>query len=171
MKINRLHLGCGRNYRDGWVNVDNCPDVKADVVHDLNRVPWPFEDDSVSEIEMYGVLEHLDNTIQSLAEIHRILIPGGTAHIHVPYAGSHWAFMDPTHKSYFTERTLDYLKSGFDYNFYTKIRFEIVQAKLTVGWNSPSAILRNLIPFRKVLRWFLWNCYDGVDYLIRKPVG
>lgn len=169
MQAQRLHLGCGRNYREGWINCDKCRLIKADVYHDLDIIPWPFEDNSISEVEMYGVLEHLRDTLSVMAELHRIMIPGAIAHIHVPYAGSHWAFMDPTHKSFFTERTLDYVRDGYDWNWYTGIRFEILQAKLTVGWNSPTAIVRNLIPFRKVLRWFLWNCYDGVDFVIRKP--
>lgn len=166
----KLHLGCGQNYRQGWVNVDHSPFVKCDIVHDLEHRPWPFRDSSVTEIEMYAVLEHLSDTLATLAELHRIMLPGATCHIHVPYACSVWAFQDPTHKAYFTERTLDYVKNGFDYNFYTPIRFEIVQAKLTTGTNSFLARLRNLIPCRKLLRWFLWNMYDGVDYVLRKPL-
>jgi len=163
-----LHLGCGQNYRKGWINVDKVHSVKADVYHDLEVTPWPFADDSVGFIEMYAVLEHLSDTLASLGELHRILQPGGTVHIHVPYACSVWAFQDPTHKRYFTERTLDYVKDGFDYNFYTNVRFEIVKAELTAGTNSSLARLRNKIPFRRILRWFLWNMYDGVDYTLKK---
>ena len=169
MKPLKIHLGCGKNYRDGWCNVDCVKTVRADVYHDLEQRPWPFQDSSVEYIEMYAVLEHLTDTLATLGEIHRILQPGGLMHIHVPYACSVWAFQDPTHRRYFTERTLDYVKEGFDYNFYTGIRFNIIKAELTTGTNSFTARLRNLIPFRKVLRWFLWNMYDGVDYILQKP--
>ena len=39
----RLNIGCGRVHRQGAVNLDISPDVGADVVHDLNCLPWPFE--------------------------------------------------------------------------------------------------------------------------------
>lgn len=165
----KLNLGCGKNFKPGWVNVDKCIDVQSDVWFDLDCLPWPFDDNSADQVEMYAVLEHLSDTMQTLAELHRVMKPGATCHIHVPYAGSHWAFQDPTHKRYFTERTMNYVMDEFAYNFYGNVRFEILRAKLTVGWNSPTAIIRNLIPFRKILRWFLWNMYDGVDYIIRKP--
>lgn len=165
----KLHLGCGKNYRQGWVNVDCVASVKPDLVWNLERRPWPFENGVVDEVEMYAVLEHLSDTMATLGELHRIMKSGATCHIHVPYACSVWAFQDPTHKSYFTERTLDYVKEGFDYNFYTNIRFNILKAELTSGTNTPMARLRNLIPFRKTLRWFLWNMYDGVDYVLQKP--
>lgn len=167
----RLHLGCGLEYRAGWVNVDRLGTLKCDVYHDLEVFPWPFHAGSVERIEMVSVLEHLRDTLGVLAEVHRVLREGGTCLISVPYACSVWAFQDPTHVRFFTERTLDYVKEGFDYNFYTGVRFEIVRAELTSGTNSKLARLRNLIPGRKLLRWFLWNMYDGVTYELRKPVG
>lgn len=165
----KLHLGSGRQYRPGWVNVDCVEDANPDILFDLENRPWPFADNCATEIEMYAVLEHLSDTLATLGELHRIMRPGARVHIHVPYACSVWAFQDPTHRRYFTERTLDYVKDGFDYNFYTKVRFEILRAELTSGTNSLTARIRNLIPGRKLLRWFLWNMYDGVDFVLAKP--
>ena len=31
--MKRLNLGCGPDYRKGWVNVDIRKDIKADIVH------------------------------------------------------------------------------------------------------------------------------------------
>lgn len=39
----------------------------------------PFEDDSLDIVYSYGVLHHSPNTERCLAEIHRVLRPGGTA--------------------------------------------------------------------------------------------
>lgn len=165
----KLHLGCGRNYIPGWVNVDCVSNIGADIVHDLNSTPWPLPSNHFAEVEMVAVLEHLKDTLAMLGELHRVMKPGGRAHIHVPYCPSVGAFQDPTHCAYFNERTLNYVRDGFDCNFYTNVRFEILSSKLTTGSNSLTAKLRNLIPFRPLLRWFLWNMYDGVDFIIRKP--
>ena len=46
----KLNLGCGHDYVDDWVNVDFYDNSKCDVVHDLEEFPWPWEDNSISEI-------------------------------------------------------------------------------------------------------------------------
>ena len=46
----KLNLGCGKDYIDGWINVDFYDDLNCDVTHDLEVFPWPWENDSVSEI-------------------------------------------------------------------------------------------------------------------------
>ena len=48
----KLNLGCGKDYIDDWVNVDFYDDSKCDVTHDLEAFPWPWENDSVSEIRI-----------------------------------------------------------------------------------------------------------------------
>ena len=43
----RLVLGCGDEQREGWVHLDRWRHSShVDVVHDLNVMPWPFEDDT-----------------------------------------------------------------------------------------------------------------------------
>jgi len=39
----RLNLGCGRDYRPGFTNIDVRPDVGADLVYDITS-PLPFPD-------------------------------------------------------------------------------------------------------------------------------
>jgi SAM-dependent methyltransferase len=56
---------------------------KPDIVHDLNILPWPFEDNSFDEIHAYNILEHLGQQgdfksfFAHFEEMSRILIPGG----------------------------------------------------------------------------------------------
>ena len=66
----RLNVGCGTDVRPDWVNLDIAPLPGVDVVHDLNDLPLPFEDERFAEIECRDVLEHLDYT-RLLRELHR----------------------------------------------------------------------------------------------------
>ena len=80
-----LNLGCGRKYRDGAVNLDiPSSDVRADVWHDLNLRPWPFEENTFTEVVANDVIEHLRDIIPSMEEIHRICRPGAVVRMTLP---------------------------------------------------------------------------------------
>ena len=72
---------------DGYTNVDALPLENADIVMDLEITPWnKFDDDSIDEILMVEVLEHITfkKTDAVLREIYRVLKPNGKVHIQVP---------------------------------------------------------------------------------------
>ena len=164
----KLNLGCGQKYLPGYVNCDVLPHVRADRYFDLNRPPYPFADGAADEIWMDNVLEHLDDLLAVMAELHRLLRPGGRLKIRVPYAKSDWAFQDPTHKHFFTEQTMHYFCEGWPYSFYVPFRFRLIEARLFGDANNWRQRLRNWIPFKSVLRYFLFNLYDGVYFELEK---
>ena len=53
----KLHLGCGTNKLEGWVNVDSVADCQPDLVHDVSQ-PLPYQNESVDEILAEDLLEH-----------------------------------------------------------------------------------------------------------------
>ena len=167
----KLNLGCGTRRLPGYVNCDVLPEVAADRHFDLNRPPYPFPDNAADEVLMDNVLEHLDDVPAVMGEIHRILRPGGRARIWVPYGKSDWALQDPTHKHYFTEQSMHYFCEGWDYNYYVPFRFKLIEARLFADANNWRQRLRNLIPFRGVLRYFLFNLYDGIYFELEKPAA
>lgn len=59
----KVDLGCGRQKRDGFVGVDINPESDADVICDLGIAPYPFHDDSMSELNSDHSVEHLDDLI------------------------------------------------------------------------------------------------------------
>lgn len=91
----KLHLGCGRDLWDGFINVDIMPGSL--VGHDLNTFPYPFPAQSVDSIAMLHVLEHLQNPLLVAQELHRIAKPDAKWTIAVPYGSSDDAWEDPTH--------------------------------------------------------------------------
>jgi len=80
----RLNLGCGYFKEEGWVNVDAFENCNPDEVWDLNKFPYPWEDNSIDEITMRHILEHIPDWWSAFCECARILKPGGELHIHVP---------------------------------------------------------------------------------------
>ena len=97
----KLNLGCGKNYTDDWVNVDFYDDSRCDVVHDFEVFPWPWENDSVSEIKIIHTLEHLGADwkiyIKILQEMYRICEDDAEIMVAVP-SPWHWNFTsDPSH--------------------------------------------------------------------------
>jgi SAM-dependent methyltransferase len=97
-----LDMGCGNQKKDGAITIDINPVTKPDIIHDLNKFPYPFETSTFDEIYIDNVLEHLDNIMKVMEEIHRISKPDGTIIIKVPYFRSRYAYNDPTHYHFFT---------------------------------------------------------------------
>lgn len=94
----RLNLGCGRDVREGWVNIDCAPMAGVDHVVDFDNKPvLPFGDDSVGYSEGSHVIEHLRDPLPFMDELWRVTKPGGLAAFHCPYGSSDDADEDPTH--------------------------------------------------------------------------
>ena len=81
----RINLGAGPDRRPGWTNVDLDEAHQPDVVWDLNRLPYPFEDTSATHIYGAQLLEHLTlHCIDFFQETYRILKVDGTLEIVLP---------------------------------------------------------------------------------------
>lgn len=99
----KLHLGCGRDYRDGWHNVDAVASVGPDEVVDLDDTPWPWADDSATAIVAEHVFEHLEDMAATLQECARVLEPGARARVTMPMGVN--AAADPDHEHVWTWQT------------------------------------------------------------------
>lgn len=137
----KINLGAGNDIRPDYINHDLLPLSGISVVHQLNKFPWPWEDNSIDEILAYDVLEHLDNFIASLEEIYRILKPGGICRLSVPYWNSWCAYSDPTHKRGFHETAFYFFDPRSPYclerPYYSFARFEIVSEEFILSPLGP----------------------------------
>lgn len=86
----RLNLGCGKDVRDGYVNIDRMPQgqISKDIYRqgDIGSLDWLTEDSTVDEIIALDCLEYLPaNSIkQALVNWAQKLSAGGTLKILVP---------------------------------------------------------------------------------------
>lgn len=118
-----IDIGGGLNPYPGYISVDLRED--ADIQFDLNNgIPLP--DNSVGVLNASHILEHLTDKTKIMAEIHRVLSPGGWAFIEVPSTDGRGAFQDPTHVSYWNENSFLYYTNSYLGNFIdnTTIRFQ-----------------------------------------------
>lgn len=122
----KLNLGCGNHHLDGWVNVDKDPIFDADQQVDLDRIPWPWEDGSVSEIFMQNVLDHLQDVTAAMREMYRVLVPSGKATVIVPIGRCQ--FNDPTCRHFFTHRSIRYYTENSYHIHYISEPFKLINA-------------------------------------------
>ena len=135
MPPKKLNVGCGRDIKKGWINLDSSDLPGVDIVHDIEQIPLPFDNEEFDTILCWDIFEHVEY-IPVLREIHRILKKGGDCIIRVPHFTSRRNYIDPTHKKMFSVKTFDYFTKDshtdrdyyFDFHFgriaYTKINFE-----------------------------------------------
>lgn len=153
-----IDLGCGESKEAGALGVDNVQLPGVDVVHDLLDFPYPFQDNSAEHIYLKHVIEHFDlpDIQHILAEVQRILKPGGVVHIHVPHVYSVAAWVDPTHRMAFTFLTAQFFDSRSAKAYYKE---------LTASWN--------LIKTSARVIWFDWKRYRlrKVDNFLSKIIA
>jgi SAM-dependent methyltransferase len=126
---NVLDVGCGAKKWPGAIGLDISPDTEADVVHDLNAFPYPFEDDSFDQILMQDVIEHVDEPIRVMDELHRIARRGAHIQLRTPHFSSMLAYSDPTHTHYFSAEAIRTLAEP-RFSHYTTVRMRVVHVTI-----------------------------------------
>ncbi len=120
-----LDIGCGKNKVTGAIGVDFNPRF-ADVVHNLNCFPYPFQPDEFDEVYIKDTLFLLENPVQVMEEISRICKVNGKVVVVQPYFRSVWNYVDPWIKNFGTAHSFafydpdDPICKRYDY---TKARF------------------------------------------------
>ncbi|MBU0580719.1 MAG: methyltransferase domain-containing protein [Candidatus Margulisbacteria bacterium] len=84
-KEKKLHLGCGKSKREGWINIDVDSKLKPDIVASAVKLNM-FKDCSTSIIEACHLLEHLtyDEAENALDEWFRVLKDNGKLYLELP---------------------------------------------------------------------------------------
>ncbi len=121
-----LSVGCGKRTRQqNLIRLDISPDVEPDVVWNLDKFPYPFEDSYFTRIECYDVIEHLQDIPKTLEEFHRILKTEGLLQITTPHFSCANSFIDPTHRWHLSYFSFDYFIDSHNLSYYSKARYRI----------------------------------------------
>jgi ubiquinone/menaquinone biosynthesis C-methylase UbiE len=153
----KLNLGCGKDIKDGYINLDVRYIKGVYILCDLNSLPYPFKNDVFDEIYCNNILEHLNDVVETMEELHRICKSGARIVIKVPHFTCQYAFADPTHKHYFTYESFDYFLSEKERDtkfphWYSDVKFRMLRKKiifskgLLLPWNYVFEWLFNEIP-------------------------
>lgn len=155
MKI--LDLGCGGNKLKGAIGIDSDKNSHADIIHNLNKFPYPFPKNYFDIIYCSHILEHLDDVEKVMNEIYRIARPNGKIIIKVPHFSGRGAYNNMEHKHFFGCGVFE----QFD-----KSKFKMEKIKLNYAFSNRKEksvrLISNLLSFLANLNiWFcerIW-CY------------
>ncbi|MBF0158463.1 MAG: hypothetical protein HQL58_02970 [Magnetococcales bacterium] len=136
-----LHLGCGRDYFPGWINLDmvGCADIHFNL-DNCGEEKIPLSDDQIDGFYMSHLFEHIRNPLTMMEELWRIAKNGAQLIIRLPYGSSDDAFEDPTYvRPYFetsfhvfsqsSHKTADY---GYRADWHTE-KIMLIVPKGTIG--------------------------------------
>jgi len=142
---------------DSIISLDKMPDRKPDIIADLEK-GLPLSNSEYDGVLCFNLLEHIYEHKELLAEIVRVLKPGGRLIGYVPFLVQ---FHPDPHDFYrYTEQALKKLfeEAGFGHS---EIKF-IGRGALTAAWSQIEYILP------KFLRWPVIFLVFGLDAIILK---
>lgn len=124
--LKKVDLCTCNNKPEGFIGVDKRKLNDEDIVFDLDKPDWPFEDGSVGVFRAQDALEHMKDPVNTMKEIHRCLAPFGWAMIEVPSTDGRGAFQDPTHVSFWNSNSFWYYTQANQAQFIgTPVRFQL----------------------------------------------
>lgn len=141
-----LDLGCGRNKQPGAVGADRNPASQADLLCDLDRVPFPFRGDAFDEIHLHHVVEHLADVIGVTAELWRIGRDGCRVLIATPHFSSVHSYTDPGHRQRLGRNSFDQVRK----ELLPGRRIEVVRKEIRFHhgyfWSWPARLIYRISP-------------------------
>lgn len=137
----RIHIGSGKDYKPGWLNVDVLPRAEPDLVLDLAQPQsWPLQavsptvgpllldEGQADVIVANNVLEHVGDLPRLMTHALQLLKTGGRLVIEVPYEHAATAWQDPTHVRAMNENSWIYYTDWFWYLGWFEHRFAVEAA-------------------------------------------
>lgn len=139
-----VDLGAGSVIRaPGAIRADSARAVRPHVVLDAAR-NLPFRTDSLDRVYCFDLVEHMDDVPSFVAELHRVLRPGGTVLITTPHFSCANAYTDPTHRHRLGWHSFDYFTDEHPLRYYSPARFRIARRILRFHGGWADALVRRV---------------------------
>ena len=127
----KLNLGCGNKLKTGYVGVDRYPCDAAEVIADLDGI-LPFQNESISEVLMDNVIEHVRSIPALMQEIQRVCVDGAVVNIITPHFASLASWRDPTHIHHLSYFSMEHFEKE-NVSHYTGGGFRVLSRRLSFG--------------------------------------
>ena len=111
----KLNLGCGNDYREGWQNWDISDTVHSDARINVEKDVFPADDNFFDVLYANGVIEQIrenEGLLHCMNECHRVLKKAGNAVFVVPDSRFSITFNDPHDVRHFVHATFRYFCVG-----------------------------------------------------------
>lgn len=172
-KIRKLNFGCGADIKKGYINLDKSKISGVDVVHDIDRRPWPFPSNYFDEVYGRDAIEHVRDLVKAMAEIHRICKPNAKLRLIVPYWHSSAAFY-PNHNFFFNVDSFKmFTEKNRSYDAHYGFKMEKIEfIPSRIGWLIPPIPLprfmfENVLDFRHLLSYLFGEIILKIDFTLR----
>lgn len=162
----KLDVGCAFRKPAGYWGIDRVKFEGVDQVVDILKFPWDLPTNHFEEIRLWHILQYTTDLEATMAEVWRIARPDARVIIGVPYFMSALAFGDRP-RSFFTEHTFDVFTDASWYGQHQNSYLGPVKFRETKKILRTTGRWRKFIPFRSLLRFFLWNIVDELELELR----
>lgn len=142
-KAIKLNLGSGPSRKQGLYSLDHLELEGVDILADLNEPLDLLPDNCTEYVYSRHALEHIQNFLPLMRELHRITKPGGRIEVVVPHFSNPYFYSDPTHVRFFGLYTMYYFVGPSKQpgsrkvpSFYSDIRFDIESIHIEFYGNS-----------------------------------
>ena len=169
----KLNLGCGTDIKKGYINLDKSKLRGVDVVHDLDKYPWPFKNNYFDEVYGQDAIEHVNDLFRAMREIRRICKHNAVVRLIVPYWHSSAAFY-PNHHYFFNVDGLKFFtETNRSYDSYPGFKMEKIKLMPSkIGWLIPTipvpkSLFPNILNLRHLASYMLGEIIVKIDFTLR----
>jgi len=147
----KLNIGCGKDVKPGYYNVDLIKFDGVDKTLDMDKFPYDLPSDHFDEIYCRSVLQCVKDSGRTITEFHRLLKNGGRLFFDVPHFSYKDCWRDITHRRGFAIGSFDIFMDNNNYISGLNVTFSRMRKKLTFGkkfaiWNYLIEPLANKYP-------------------------
>ncbi|HEV2387321.1 MAG TPA: class I SAM-dependent methyltransferase [Candidatus Acidoferrales bacterium] len=157
-----LDLGCGPGKYPGAIGADRLRQSAADVLCDFDRGRLPFAENSFDEVRAVHVIEHAEDPVRLVEEMHRVARPGGLLVIVTPHCSDASSYTDPTHRRHLNSFSFRFFYPGGVHgsdHFYSPVRLRERRLRIRLlrlwRWLGLEFLVNHSRAFRRFWEYYL----------------